>query len=133
MCGAVRSVVAVDVSAGALLAAASNVRAADVQVALVVGDGQRLPFGRGTFDVVCADLPWGYEVGSHDRNVVDYGHLLGEMGRVARRRARACVLTTETRLMQRVLGEQAGLWRLDRLIRVEQGGARPGLYVLRRA
>jgi len=63
----------------------------------------------------------------------DYEGLLLEMARVTHRRARAVVLTNELRLMQRVLGGLAALWRLDRLTRVEQGGARPCLFVLRRA
>ena len=126
-------VVAVDIDRDAMRGAAANVRASRVCVHLATTDARRLPFPSGAFDVVCADLPWGYEVGSHDGNVLDYAALLGELGRVARRRARACILSAETRHMQRVLGELAGLWRLDSLVRVEQGGAHPGLFVLRRA
>jgi tRNA (guanine6-N2)-methyltransferase len=131
--GPATRVVGVDVAPEAVGAAARNARSAGEPVAFAVADGRQLPFPRDSFDVVCADLPWGYEVGSHERNVTDYAALLAEAGRVCRRRARACILTAETRLMQRVLGSLAGLWRLDRLLRVEQGGARPGLYVLRRA
>ncbi len=123
----------VDISPGALRAAAVNVRSSQARVDLVLADARKLPIGRSTFDVVVMDLPWGYEVGSHARNVADYSALLGEAGRVCRRRARACVLAAETRIMQRVLGELAALWRLDKFVRVEQGGARPGLFVLRRA
>lgn len=114
-------------------AAAANVAALHTCVHLLVADGRCLPFPSAAFDVLCSDLPWGYEVGSHDHNVLDYASLLREMGRVARRRARTCVLSAETRHMQRVLGELVGLWRLDSMHRVEQGGARPGLFVLRRA
>lgn len=130
---AATSVVGIDIAARALRSARVNVRTAACNIELLAGDGRALPFARGTFDVLVADLPWGYEVGSHEVNVSDYLTLLAEMGRVTRRRASACVLTAETRLMQRVLGELAGLWRLDRLVRVEQGGARPGVFLLRRA
>ena len=99
----------------------------------MAADGRTLPFASGSFDVVCTDPPWGHRVGSHEANVDEYEGLFVELARVTRRRARAVVLTNELRLMQRVLGSLAALWRLDRLTRVEQGGARPGLFVLRRA
>lgn len=133
LAGPAATVVGVDLASEALRAASVNVRTSGTRVDLVLADARRLPFARGTFDVFVTDPPWGYEIGSHDSNVADYAALLAEAGRVTRRRARACVLTAETRLMQRVLGDLAALWRLDQLIRVEQGGARPGLFLLRRA
>jgi predicted RNA methylase len=131
--GPVRRVAAVDIAQDAVSATRVNARAAHATVAVVRADARRLPLATGAFDVLCADPPWGTQVGSHDGNVADYRTLLLEMGRVACRRARACVVSNETRLMQRVLGELASLWRLDSLVRVEQGGARPGVFVLRRA
>ena len=133
--GPARRVVATDIAADAIAAAAQNAFAAHVdrEIHCVGADGRRLPFPTSVFDVVCADLPWGYLVGSHAGNESAYREMLVEAARVAERRARAVFLTAEVRLMQRVLGPLADLWRVDRLMRVEQGGARPALFVLRRA
>jgi tRNA (guanine6-N2)-methyltransferase len=126
---------AADVSPAAISAAAANATAAGVRARIdfATADMCCLPYTARSFDVVCSDLPWGHRVGSHAANAQDYQAWLVEIARVARRRARAVVLTNELRLMQRSLGALAALWRLDRLSRVEQGGARPGLFILRRS
>jgi tRNA (guanine6-N2)-methyltransferase len=135
LAGPARTIVAADISDEAASSARANSTAAAVSdvIRCLVADGSRLPFAGRSFDVVCADLPWGFQVGSHERNVNDYERLLAEIGRVTVRRTRMVLLTSEIRLMQTVLGGLTGLWRLDKLVRVEQGGARPGVYVLRRS
>ncbi len=126
-------IVALDIDTRAIRATCANADAAGVKLSVVRADATRLPLSDRSFDVVVADLPWGFLSGSHDRNVSEYRSILVETGRVTRRRARMALVTNEIRLMQQTLGQLAALWRLVEVRRIEQGKAVPGLFLLRRA
>jgi predicted RNA methylase len=119
----------------ALRCAADNVRAAGFldQVDLFEMDVANLPLPDGCIDVVCADLPWGQLVGSHEANTALYPKVLREAARIAAPGARAVFITHEIRLMERVLRDQADRWQVRQEIRVFQGGLHPRIYLLDRA
>ncbi len=67
-------IVGVDTNAEALRGALKNmsVEHADQHILLLNTDATRTPFLEETFDVICADLPWGQLVGSHEQNTALY-------------------------------------------------------------
>ena len=71
-------------------------------IELYQADGQRLPLPNRTMDALCADLPFGHRIGSHEENVRLYPLILDEAARVARPGARFVLITHEVRLLEQV-------------------------------
>lgn len=140
--GAPERLVGVEIDDEVIAGAHANLRAARLKgrVEVVRGDATTLDaidgvdFGDATFDTLCADLPWGTLVGTHDGNATLYPRLLAEAARVAAPGARFVVLTHEVRLFEQLLDDRAiaAAWALEREVRVFQKGHHPRLYRLRR-
>lgn len=128
-----REAIGYEIDPRALEAARANAGAAGLgdRFRLVRADVTRLPRAWSSVDVLAADLPYGDLVGSHSENARLYPALLREAARVAAPGARFAVITHDIRLFQRCL-EQAAAWRLERSLRVFQGGHRPEISLLRR-
>ncbi len=122
-----------DLSTDALDAARENVAAAGYagRIELRQEDARTLDLPDGSIDVICADLPFGNLVGSHDGNLTLYPALLAEAARVARPEARFVLITHEVRLMETLL-EESDLWKLEETKKVVLGGLHPRIFVLRR-
>ena len=107
-----------------------NVRAAGFEddTHLVVADTASLPFEDESFDKLCADLPWGARIGSHEENKSLYPAFLSEAMRVSGGGARLAVLTHDFRLFESAL--KGTRWEIDLSIRLRLKGAHPRLYVL---
>lgn len=118
----------------ALRCATDNLVAAGFvkQVDLFEMDIADLPLPDACIDMICADLPWGQLVGSHEANARLYPAALREAARIAAPGARAVFITHEIRLMERVLRDCAHLWAVQQEIRVFQGGLHPRIYLLDR-
>lgn len=118
----------------ALRCAADNIAAAGFakQVDLFEMDITDLPLPDACIDMVCADLPWGQLVGSHEANLNLYPKVLKEARRIAAPGGRAVFITHEIRLMERVLRDFADVWDVRREIKVFQGGLHPRIYLLER-
>lgn len=129
-----RSALGVDTDPAALECARANLRASghDRAVRLEPWDAGELPLSDASVSALCGDLPWGHRTGSHAGNVALYPRLLAEAARVAVDGARLVLLTSEARLFERVLGEQADAWSEQRTIRFEMDGVRLRAYVLER-
>jgi 23S rRNA G2445 N2-methylase RlmL len=101
------------------------------QIELYEWDARALPIPDKSVDVLCADLPFGHVIGSHEENVNLYPALLQEGARVAKPGARACLLTHDVKLMESVIhGSQD--WRLQDVITISVGGLHPRIYLLAR-
>lgn len=129
-----RSALGVDTDPAALECARANLRAAghNRAVRLEPWDAGELPLPDASVSALCGDLPWGHRTGAHAGNVALYPRLLAEAGRVAADGARLALLTSEARLLERVLGEQVDAWRSERTIRFEMDGVHLRAYVLER-
>lgn len=123
--------VGVDHAPEALACAAQNIEAAQLEMhpTLIQAELTALPFVSGSFNALCADLPFGQLVGSHEANRVLYPAALKELARVARANARLAVLTHEVRLMENVLKAQRA-WRLERAVMITLRGLHPRIYLL---
>ncbi len=132
-CAPARRVIGCDISAAAREDAAVNVRAsghgADVEIH--EWDARALPLPNSYVDTLCADLPFGHAVGSHDENVALYPRILAEAARVAKPDARFVLMTHEVQLME-VLLERSAEWAVEEQRRVRLGGLYPRIFVLRR-
>jgi 23S rRNA G2445 N2-methylase RlmL len=122
-----------EVDPTALQAARSNAAAAGLarRLQLIRADIRQLPRQPGSLDSLVADLPYGDLVGSHAANAQLYPAVLREAARVSVPGARLAVITQDIRLFQRCLAETPD-WRLERRLRVFQGGHRPEVSVLYR-
>jgi len=133
--GAPARLAGIEIDPDAVKGANANLRAARLRgpVQLVTGDATDMTmFEDASFDKLCADLPWGTLVGTHEDNASLYPLVLLEAARVASPGARFVVLTHEVRLFERVLATQSA-WHLEREVRVFQKGHHPRMYLLRTA
>lgn len=123
-----------DTNLTALRCAADNLTAARFteRAELFEMNVTNLDLPDGCIDMVCADLPWGQMVGSHEHNQELYPKVLAEAGRIAAPGARAVFITHEIRLMDRVLRDCADVWQVKQEVKVFQGGLHPRVYVLGR-
>ena len=92
----------------------------------------RFTFLESSFNVICADLPWGQLIGTHEQNTDIYPRFLQEAARVAMPLAKLIVLTHEITLFERVLQDFSDVWKLEEVVKVFQGGLHPRIYVLRK-
>lgn len=125
------SAIGVDHAPEALDCARQNIHAAQLDMTpyLVNADLHSLPFAAHTFNALCADLPFGQLVGTHEANRTLYPAALAELGRVAQPQARLAIITHEVRLMESVLAKQH-TWQLERAVTVTQRGLHPRIYLM---
>jgi 23S rRNA G2445 N2-methylase RlmL len=126
--------VGLDLDAAAIESAGANLEAAGVagQARLLEADATASGLPLNHFTALCADLPYGNLVGSHRQNALLYPKLLREAARLAVPGAAFAIITHELRLFDASLRDARPWWRLERRLRVLQGGQRPQIYVLRR-
>lgn len=124
-----------DIDSDALEGAQKNLSASklDKIVQLFEMDATRLQFPDSSFNVISSDLPWGQMVGTHESNKELYPRMLVEAARVAEPKARFVLLTHEIKLFENTLEQYATLWQLKKLVKVEQGGLHPRIYLLQRS
>jgi tRNA (guanine6-N2)-methyltransferase len=94
-------------------------------------DMRALPLADASVDVVCSDLPFGHDVGSHEENLLLYPHLFKEIARVAKPGARGVFLTHELRLTETVLNVSPD-WTLENVVQITINGLHPRIYVVRK-
>jgi len=122
-----------DIDANALIGARLNLEAANAadKALLCAWDATQLPFVAGSFNVICADLPWGQLVGTHTDNAALYPKMLTEAARLATPSAHLILLTHEIALFERILPSFADMWEVQDVVKVLQGGLHPRVYVMR--
>ena len=123
-----------DLDGEALRGAQQNLEQAGVarNVLLCRADATGLPFLSGTFNVLCADVPWGQLTGSHEANRELYPGLLSEAARLAAPGAELILLTHEIKLFETILQAFESIWELQEVVKVVQGGLHPRIYRLQR-
>jgi SAM-dependent methyltransferase len=138
--GTVKGAVGCDIDARALACSRENLIASGHfnVVKLVQGDAGRAPLPDRWASVVCADLPFGMLVGSHQRNEKLYPRLLTEAGRLTEAEGRLVVITHELRLFERTAAAQESQWAVERTVPIKlptntrASYIHPRIYVLRR-
>jgi 23S rRNA G2445 N2-methylase RlmL len=101
------------------------------RVHLEAWDARALPLPAASIDVICADLPFGHDVGSHRENLALYPLLLQEAARAARPKARCALLSHEVRLMSDLLTASQE-WATEQVFQLSLGGLHPKLFILSR-
>lgn len=126
-----KSAIGYDEDESALDCARRNVEAAGLsdKIQLRRGDARDLPLAAKSVDTICADLPFGHLVGSHEGNLELYPAVLREAARVLKPAGRCVIISHEVRLMESLL-EDSPHWTTGQIIRVEQGGLNPRIFVL---
>ena len=138
--GGIQGAAGCDIDAAALACAQENLRASGLvdAVDLIRCDAGRVPLPAGWGTTVCADLPFGMLVGSHEKNTSLYPRVLTEAARLLASDGALVVITQEVRLFERIVAEQMGLWSTLRTIPIKlpantrDGTIRPRIYVLNR-
>lgn len=127
-------VIGVDTSASALDCARANIEAAGFRnrTQLHGWDACDMPLPDGCVTSICADLPFGHLIGSHEENERLYPELLTEVGRVAASNARFVLISSEARLLEKSLALMPEIWQIERIIRISVDNARLRIYLLRR-
>lgn len=120
-----------DLDETALACARRNIEAAGLadRVSLNLGDARALPLPDKSVDAICADLPFGHLVGSHEGNLELYPELLREAARLLKPGGRAVFISHEVRLMENLLADSPR-WKIEQIIKVAQGGLNPRIFVL---
>ena len=132
--GPIRSALGCDTDPAALACARANLAAAGFErlVRLEPWDARQLALPTASVNMICADLPFGQLVGSHQENEALYPQIMAEAARIAVPHARMVLLTHEVRLLERVAAAYARHWRIEEVVRVRSGGMNPRIYLLRR-
>lgn len=122
-----------DVNEEALRCARENIAASGnaARIQVYPWDSRALPLADGSVNIICADLPFDHDVGSHQENVPLYPELLREAARVTRLGGRAVLLTHEIRLMTSLL-EASPDWSVEDVIPLTINGLHPRIFRLDR-
>lgn len=134
-----RVMIGCDTDPAALECARANIAAAENHeiaagrpVRLEAWDAIAVPMPDASFDMICADLPFGQLIGSHRDNQVLYPRIFIEAARLARPGARFVLITHEVRLLERIAGDFADVFRLQRVLQVRSSGMTPRVYLFER-
>jgi 23S rRNA G2445 N2-methylase RlmL len=131
LAGPAQSLMGLDHNLPALQAAQRNVEAAGltshIQLRQAEVNAPTLPPGQA--DVICADLPWGSLVGSHDENLVLYPAFFQSITRLAAPQARLILLSHEIRLIEDLFHAFRLEWQMQERLKITQSGWHPRLYV----
>ena len=134
--GPAARLIGLDNAPAALALCRANLRAAGsglaARVELIQADAREAPLPDGSITALCADLPFGQQVGSHAANLALYPAALADAARIAAPGARLCVISHEARLMADSLARNPG-WELIEERRISLNGIFPRIYLLRRA
>jgi tRNA (guanine6-N2)-methyltransferase len=111
--------------------AEQNIRAShrSGQIARVWGDMTCTPFPDASVTTICADLPFGQRVGSHQDNLSLYPNVLKEAARITSRGGQFIFISHEVKLTERLLKNNPA-WSLQRELRVTLRGLHPRIYHL---
>ena len=132
--GQVQQALGCDLDPAALACAQKNLAAAGYtnQVRLERWDIGQLPLEAASINVLCADLPYGQLIGSHQDNEQLYPQFFAEATRVAAPHARMAVITHEVRLLEQIAAAYQDFWHLEQVLRVRVSGMTPRCYFFRR-
>lgn len=131
--GPTKRLIGCDIDTEMLEHATANVQASGYHKAIELyqWDARTLNLPSASVDVICADLPFGFAIGSHDENVELYPRLLQEAARVAKYGARFVLITHEVRLLQRLV-EDSATWKIVQVIPIRLQELHPRIFVLQR-
>lgn len=115
----------IDMDTQALQAARINAQHAGLPARFLQADARRLPFAGDTFNIVCADLPWGQSHGSAADNRVLYGKAFDEAYRVSRRQGKLVILSQDTASLAAVAATIERCWELTEERTFVQRGFQP--------
>ncbi len=131
-CKPARIVIGCDIDTEALACSRHNIEHSHYpRIVLQQTDVQHLPLKSACVDAICADLPFGQLVGSHDDNLTLYPHVLREAGRVAKPGAIFIIITHEINLMESLLNTSE-IWNIQTVIPINLSGLHPRIYVLQK-
>ncbi len=133
MAAPAKRVIGCDTNPAALQSAQANLAASRLQttVELHDWDARATNLPDASIDAICADLPFGINVGDHTGNVELYPQILAEAARVAKPRSRFVLITQEVTLLDQLL-EASTDWKILDCLKITLRGLHPRIYVLQR-
>lgn len=131
--GGAQHLIGIDKSTEAYHCAAENIKVShqEKRIQYIYGDMRASPFPDGTASSVCADLPFGQRVGSHESNLSLYPAVITEAARITSRGGRFVFISHEINLVERLLNQYPE-WEHEAVTRITLRGLHPRIYQLRR-
>ncbi len=125
--------IGIDSDARHLRCAEKNVETSgyNSEITLLHGDMTAVPMRSQTVTSLCADLPFGQLMGTHNENTRLYPAILAEAARIAQTGAKFVLVSHEIRLLGSLLPQQQ-YWTVNQAIRINLRGLHPRIYVLQR-
>lgn len=110
-----------DIDPQALSCARQNLAASGYgdAVTLIRCDAGQTPLPNACMSTVCADLPFGMLIGSHEGNETLYPRLVSEAGRLLVAGGWLVMITQEVRLFEHVIAARAKRWKIKQVIPIK--------------
>lgn len=127
-------VVGCDTNKEMLEKAKVNIETANLngKIMLLQSDISALPFANRTFELVCADPPWGERIGQRKDNEVLYENLLTAIELYTTHAGRAVLITQDISSLMKAFEKIKSNWIITNQLKVFQGGFHPTITVLQR-
>lgn len=127
----VKRVVCSDISGNAIEKSKLNFYSANIQsdkYKLFGSDVKRIKLSKQNVDKIVSNLPFGIRVGNHEDNTESYKGLEVLAKKILRRKGKIVLLTQEKVLLREVFKRDD--WNVKSIIRVNEGGLLPEVFVI---
>jgi tRNA G10 N-methylase Trm11 len=129
----IKRVICSDISGKAIEASITNFKRAKIEESkykLFRSDIKDIHLSKKNVDKIVSNLPFGIRVGDHNENVDIYKSLEILANKVLRKKGVLVLLTQEKRLIREVFKKD--IWIVKSVLRVDEGGLLPEVFVIRR-
>ncbi len=127
----IKRVLCSDISSKAIYASKENFRSAEIEESrykLFKSDIKDIVLSKRNVDKIISNLPFGIRVGKHNRNIEIYQSLELLANKLLRKRGMLVLLTQEKKLIREVF--KKGEWNVKSVLRVNEGGLLPEVFVV---
>ncbi len=129
----IKRVICSDISSKAVYASKKNFKAAEIEeekYKLFKSDIKDIKLTKRNVDKMVSNLPFGIRVGEHNENIEIYKSLEFLANKLLRRKGILVLLTQEKKLLREIFNNEK--WSIKSVIRVNEGGLLPEVFVIKR-
>jgi tRNA (guanine6-N2)-methyltransferase len=129
----VKRVICSDISSKAIYASRENFKTAEIEESrykLFISDIEKIRLSKRNIDKIVSNLPFGIRVGKHTANIDIYRSLESLATKLLRRKGILVLLTQEKKLLRETFIKDD--WNVKSILRVDEGGLLPEVFVIKR-